>query len=150
CGSLNISVCPPTETDLPLGKTLVVVIYNPLGWKREQIIKVPVNSESLTVKDSDDNTVESQLVPLRNWTVNVGISSDKVALFSLFFPVSVPPFGFRTYTISKENGSRSVFSTIQTALVNESRTFEAGPGNLKMSFSSISGQLQQISNYRTG
>ncbi|GLJ25232.1 hypothetical protein SUGI_0482830 [Cryptomeria japonica] len=159
CGNLNISVCSPTEAKLPVGKILVVVIYNPLGWKREQILKVPVNNESLTVKDSNGNTVESQLVPLGYSTVhlrsfykkeNLGISSDKSPLFSLFFQVSVPPLGFSTYIISKENGSRPVLSTKQTVPVNESRTYEAGPGNFTMSFSSISGQLQQISNSRTG
>ncbi|XP_057854517.2 alpha-mannosidase [Cryptomeria japonica] len=158
CGSLNISICPPTQTDLPLGKILVVLIYNPLGWKREQIIKVPVNNESLTVKDSDGNTVLSQLVPLENSTVNLtnyfkkenqSISLDKSPLFSLFFQVSVPPLGFSTYIISKDNGTRPVLSTKQTAAVNET-TYEAGPGNFRMTFSSISGQLQRISNSRTG
>ncbi|XP_058108088.1 uncharacterized protein LOC131251420 isoform X1 [Magnolia sinica] len=42
------------------------------------------------------------------------------------------------------NGHMSVTDTSQ----NE--TLDAGPGNLKMSFSSTSGQLKRMTNYRTG
>ncbi|CAK9168947.1 unnamed protein product, partial [Ilex paraguariensis] len=41
CQLLNISFCPPTEEDIPEGKSLVVVAYNPLGWNRTDIIKIP-------------------------------------------------------------------------------------------------------------
>lgn len=72
-----------------------------------------VTSESLIVKDSAGNTIESQIVPVDNFTLNVrsfymkaylGMSSKKGPLFSLFFLVAVPPFGFNTYFISKSNG----------------------------------------------
>lgn len=161
CGSLNISFCPPTEAVLPLGKSLVVVAYNPLGWRRKEIIRVPVNSESLVVKDSDGKIIQSQLVPLGNSTSKtrsyymrayLGITSGKNPLFSLVFPASVPPLGFSTYVISNDNGKegRTVLSTIEAAHISENRTFEVGSGNLKMLFSSASGQYQQILNHRTG
>ncbi|CAJ1787393.1 unnamed protein product [Sphenostylis stenocarpa] len=44
CPLLNISYCPPSETTLVDGKSLVIVVYNPLAWKREDVIRIPVSS----------------------------------------------------------------------------------------------------------
>ncbi|CAI9279372.1 unnamed protein product [Lactuca saligna] len=38
-----ISYCPPTETNLSSGKKLVVVVYNSRGWKRSDVIRLPVS-----------------------------------------------------------------------------------------------------------
>ncbi|KAF8754034.1 hypothetical protein HU200_011531 [Digitaria exilis] len=46
----------------------VVVAYNPLGWERSDIIRVPVNDENLIVKSSDRTIIESQLVEIDNVT----------------------------------------------------------------------------------
>ncbi|XP_062083534.1 uncharacterized protein LOC133789837 [Humulus lupulus] len=43
CQLFNISYCPPTEEDIPEGKSLVVVAYNPFGWPRTDIVKIPVD-----------------------------------------------------------------------------------------------------------
>ncbi|KAI7736481.1 hypothetical protein M8C21_012086, partial [Ambrosia artemisiifolia] len=40
CPLLNITNCPPTEADLSSGKKLMVVIYNSLGWKRSDVIRL--------------------------------------------------------------------------------------------------------------
>ncbi|KAG9141901.1 hypothetical protein Leryth_009276 [Lithospermum erythrorhizon] len=44
CPLLNISFCPPSETNLSKGKGLVVVAYNSLGWKREEVLRIPVSA----------------------------------------------------------------------------------------------------------
>lgn len=44
--------------------------------------------------------------------------------------------------------SRKVYSSAGAALEND--TIEVGPGPLKMSFSSTSGQLKRMVNYKTG
>ncbi|KAA8548283.1 hypothetical protein F0562_004456 [Nyssa sinensis] len=49
CPLLNISYCPPSETVLSNGKSLVIVVYNSLGWKREEVIRIPVPIEGLIV-----------------------------------------------------------------------------------------------------
>ena len=41
---LIISFCPPSEAVLSNGKSLVIVDYNPLGWKREEAIRIPVST----------------------------------------------------------------------------------------------------------
>jgi hypothetical protein len=43
CPLLNISYCPASEARLLSGKSLVVVVYNSLGWKREEVVRVPVS-----------------------------------------------------------------------------------------------------------
>ncbi|PIA40881.1 hypothetical protein AQUCO_02400144v1 [Aquilegia coerulea] len=41
------SYCPPSEVDLPHGKNLVIVVYNSLGWQREDIVRIPVSTTTL-------------------------------------------------------------------------------------------------------
>ncbi|XP_059293041.1 alpha-mannosidase isoform X1 [Lycium ferocissimum] len=159
CQLLNISYCPPTEEDITEGKNLVVVAYNPLGWNRTDIIKIPVNSANLIVKDSMGNLVEAQFIELDNITSNLrkfyveaylGISPKQAPKSWLFFRVSVPPLGWNTYFISKasQNGSSTGYFTKMNVRLNE--TVEIGPGNLKASFSSNTGQLKHLYNSKTG
>ncbi|KAL7231292.1 hypothetical protein ACSBR2_009540 [Camellia fascicularis] len=160
CQLLNISYCPPTEEDIPDGKSLVVVAYNPLGWNRTDIIRIPVNDGNLVVQDSMGNTMEAQYVELDNVTSNLrdfytmaylGISPGPAPKYWILFKVSLPPLGWNTYFVSKAAGkgnSRSVFSSVVGLPQND--TVEIGPGNLKMSFSVASGQLKRMFNSRTG
>ncbi|KAH9329200.1 hypothetical protein KI387_001308, partial [Taxus chinensis] len=113
CSLLNISYCPASEANLTDGTRLVLVVYNPLGWKRTEIIQVPVNSDSPIVTDIDGNTMQSQLVQvskasiaLRNFYLMayLGIPSNKAPMFWLAFSVSIPPLGFSTYIISTSKG----------------------------------------------
>ncbi|CAI7794433.1 unnamed protein product, partial [Closterium sp. NIES-53] len=41
CPLLNISYCLPTHHPIPHGTTLVIAAYNPLGWARDEIIRIP-------------------------------------------------------------------------------------------------------------
>ncbi|KAL3623214.1 hypothetical protein CASFOL_032030 [Castilleja foliolosa] len=43
CPLLNISYCPATEVDLSNGKKIAVIVYNSLGWKRTDVIRIPVS-----------------------------------------------------------------------------------------------------------
>ncbi|KAJ7944151.1 Alpha-mannosidase [Quillaja saponaria] len=160
CQLLNISFCPPTEEAIPEGKSLVIVVYNPLGWNRSDVIRVPVNDANLVVKDSSGNTLEAQYVgmdnvtgKLRNFYVNayIGQSPKQVPKYWLLFQVSIPPLGWNTFFISKAvaKGKRQK-AYLSHVNSQQNDTIEIGQGNLKMSFSSISGQLKRISNARTG
>ncbi|KAL3838925.1 hypothetical protein ACJIZ3_023516 [Penstemon smallii] len=160
CQLLNISYCPPTEEDIPRGKSLVVVAYNPLGWNRTDIIRIPVNDHDLVVKDSTGKVIESQFVEVDNVTSNVrklyveayiGISAGNAPKYWLLFPVSVPPLALNTYFISKasqKGNRRKAYMSTMDLVKNE--TVEIGPGNLKLSFSSASGQLNRMFNSKTG
>ncbi|KAI8018711.1 hypothetical protein LOK49_LG04G01267 [Camellia lanceoleosa] len=160
CQSLNISFCPPTEEDIPEGRSLVVVAYNSLGWNRTDIIRIPVNDRNLVVQDSMGNTIEAQYVELDNVTSNLrnfytkaylGISPKQVPKYWILFQVSLPPLGWNTYFVSKIAGkdkSRSVYISVVDLPQNE--TVEIGPGNLKISLSLASGQIERMFNSKTG
>ncbi|KAL5557535.1 hypothetical protein UlMin_039771 [Ulmus minor] len=158
CQLLNISFCPPTEENISEGKSLVVVAYNSLGWNRTDIVRIPVNDANLVVQDSFGNTIEAQYVSLDNVTINLrnfytkaylGFSPKYAPKYWLHFQVTVPPLGWNTYFVSKgaSRGKRRPGFTVESS---QNKTIEVGPGNLKMSFSSSSGQLRRIYNSKTG
>ncbi|GMI86351.1 hypothetical protein like AT5G66150 [Hibiscus trionum] len=158
CQLVNISYCPPTEKDIPQGKSLVVVAYNPLGWNRAEIVRIPVNDANLVVQDSSGNNIDAQYIALDNVTRNVrefytkaylGRSSGTAPKYWLHFQVSIPPLGWNTYFISKGAGKGQGTAGILSAKPQNGK-IEVGKGNLKMSFSTSSGQLQRMYNSRTG
>ncbi|XP_038973707.1 alpha-mannosidase-like isoform X1 [Phoenix dactylifera] len=160
CNLLNISYCPATEEEILDGKSLVVVAYNPLGWNRSDFIRIPVNDDLLVVRDSNGNNIDTQFVEVDNVTSNIrnlyvkaylGVSPKEAPKYWLVFQVSVPPLGWNSYLVSRAAGkgmSRNGY--ISAGAGPENDTIEVGPGPLKMSFSSTSGQLKRMVNYRTG
>ncbi|XP_077212125.1 alpha-mannosidase At3g26720-like [Tasmannia lanceolata] len=160
CPLLNISYCPPSEIDLSHGKSLVVVVYNSLGWKREDVIRIPVTSESVIVRDSKGREIESQLLPLANDLVTIrnyhvraylGISPSDTPKFWLTFPATVPPLGFNTYIVSHAEGAgpKSTMSTVYTPHRSENSTIEVGKGDLKLIYSADEGKLTHYINSRS-
>ncbi|XP_058107978.1 alpha-mannosidase-like isoform X3 [Magnolia sinica] len=159
CHLLNISYCPPTEEEIPENKSLVVVAYNPLGWIHTDNVRIPVNDEHHVIRDSSGNTIEAQYVEMDNATINLrnfytkaylGVSAKEIPKYWLLFQVSVPPLGWSTYFISKAGGQGASSGHMSVTDTSQNETLEVGPGNLKMSFSSTSGQLKRMTNYRTG
>ncbi|KAJ8771037.1 hypothetical protein K2173_023362 [Erythroxylum novogranatense] len=158
CQLLNISYCPPTE-EASNGKNLVLVVYNPLGWYRNDTIRLPINEVDLVISDSEGNKIDTQYIPMDNVTRNLrnfylqaylGLSPGQDPKYWLVFQVSVPPLGWSTYFISSasEIGKRTSGLSRMESVQND--TIEIGPGNLKMSFSSSTGQLKRIYNSNNG
>ncbi|KAL6494430.1 hypothetical protein OROGR_031230 [Orobanche gracilis] len=132
CPLLNISYCPSTEVDLSQGKKIVsrvfavdlslchlvekrrttpqaVVVYNSLGWKRTEVVRLPVNNENVTVKDATGKVILSQLIPIvnasiaqRKFYINAytGKSPSGGPMYWLAFTAATPPLGFSTYVIT--------------------------------------------------
>ncbi|CAN0924761.1 Alpha-mannosidase At3g26720 [Linum grandiflorum] len=160
CPLLNISYCPPSEAILSDGQSLVVVAYNPLGWKREELIRIPVSSDKLKVHDSNGIEIECQLLPLLNATLRVRTTYAKAYMGHfpsetpnnwLAFSASLPPLGFNTYFISAANhtGPSSTISQVHTSENSTNKTVEVGPGNLKLRFSVDEGRLTHVVNSRS-
>ncbi|KAF5181502.1 Alpha-mannosidase [Thalictrum thalictroides] len=160
CPLLNISYCPPSEVDLPHGKNLVIVIYNSLGWQREDVVRIPVNSKSVIVRDSSGKQIESQILPmanasmgLRNYYVKayLGKSPSDTPKYWLAFLASVPPLGFSTYIVSgtKPADISSTLSTTHISQDNGNGTIEIGQGNLKLIYAVNDGKLTQYINKRS-
>ncbi|XP_074275159.1 alpha-mannosidase At3g26720-like isoform X3 [Silene latifolia] len=158
CPLLNISYCPPSEEILPKGKSLVVVVYNSLGWKRDEVIRIPVNVDKVLVQDSKGKEVESQLLPLTNASLSIrndhlkaylGKQPDGATKHWLAFHVSVPPLGFSTYIVSSSQaGTKSAVSTTFTVEGNANNTIKVGQGNLKLLYSASKGTLTRYINNR--
>ncbi|XWS51498.1 hypothetical protein CRYUN_Cryun12cG0181500 [Craigia yunnanensis] len=162
CLLLNISYCLPSEVDLSNGKNLVVVVYNPLGWKREDVIRIPVIDENVIVKDSGGKEIESQLLPLQNASLAIrnyhsvaylGKFPSVTPKYWLAFSASAPPIGFNTYFISR--GKRPVVAAPSKSQVvyrseeKQNDVVEVGPGNLKLVYSANQGKLIRYINSRT-
>ncbi|KAK3039160.1 hypothetical protein RJ639_028906 [Escallonia herrerae] len=160
CPLLNISYCPPSEAALSNGKSLVVVVYNPLGWKREEVVRIPVSSHAIIVLDSGGREIESQLLPLSNASLStrsyhvkayLGRSPSGSPNYWLAFSASVPPLGFSTYTVSsvKPTDASSTMSRVYTSEGSIDRTVEVGQGNLKLLYSADEGKLTHYVNSRS-
>ncbi|XP_050383972.1 alpha-mannosidase At3g26720-like [Argentina anserina] len=161
CPLLNVSYCPPSEAVLSDGKSLVVVIYNPLGWKREEVIRIPVSNERVTVQDSSRRIIEAQLLPLSNARLklrsyyvraHLGNTPRELPKYWLAFSVTVPPLGFSSYTVLSAKQTdidrRSTVSTVYTSKGNTNKTIEVGQGNLKLLYSANEGKLARYLNSR--
>ncbi|XP_050232390.1 alpha-mannosidase At3g26720 isoform X1 [Mercurialis annua] len=159
CPLLNISYCPPSEAVLSDEKSLVVVAYNPLGWKREEVIRIPVSTEKVVVQDSSGKEIESQLLPILNATLSLrnkyvkaylGKFPSETLKYWLAFSVSLPPLGFSTYTVSssKQPGPSSTLSAVYTPEESSSETIQVGQGSLKLLYSAAEGKLTHYLNSR--
>ncbi|CAH9082893.1 unnamed protein product [Cuscuta europaea] len=155
CPLLNISYCPPTEVDLSQGKNLVVIVYNPLGWKRTDVVRIPVTSEYVAVWDSARKEIESQAFPVLDASLSlrkrytkayVGKSPTMGPLYWLAFTATVPPLGFTTYTIISSRHSAKVKETHHGSIIHHNDVIVAGPGNLKLMFSGNDGKLAKFVN----
>ncbi|KAM0060144.1 putative alpha-mannosidase [Helianthus debilis subsp. tardiflorus] len=160
CPLLNITNCPPTEADLSSGKKLVVVVYNSLGWKRSDVIRLPVASENLAVYDSYEKEIESQIFPIINESISIrnyytaaytGKPPSSTPKYWLAFTASVPPLGFSTYTISstKKPASTPVKEEFYTHTGAQKDGIEIGTGNLKLIYSGSDGKLSHYVNSRS-
>ncbi|XP_071709988.1 alpha-mannosidase At3g26720 isoform X2 [Rutidosis leptorrhynchoides] len=161
CPLLNISYCPASETDLPDGKSLVVVTYNPLGWKREEVVRIPVSFDDFIVTDSNGKVVESQILPIFNASLNMrsfhvkaynGKSPSSTPQYWLGFKASVPPLGFSTYIISKaeKSDTSSTLSTVWTSdSTSSNETVVVGRGHLKLHYATNEGKLTRYINQRS-
>ncbi|KAI0491394.1 hypothetical protein KFK09_025654 [Dendrobium nobile] len=160
CPLLNLSYCPPSEADFSNGKSLVVLVYNSLGWKRDDVIRIPVVSDSVTVLDSSSGgEIESQLLPIIEASVSIRSqyvkayldeSVDVAPKFWLAFQVSVPPFGFSTYIISgaRSRVSAAAISSLHQSMESNNGNIEIGPGELKLLFNSNERELSYYTNSR--
>ncbi|KAM7472128.1 hypothetical protein LguiA_010311 [Lonicera macranthoides] len=154
CPLLNITYCPPTEVDLSLGKRLVVVVYNSLGWKREDVIRIPLINENVTVENFNGKEIESQIFPVtnesiavRNYyaTAYVGIPPTQTPHYWLAFTASVPPLGFSTYYVvssTKTAAATLAWQTVYKSTESENGTIKVGQGNLKLIYSQNRGKLK--------
>ncbi|KAL3617629.1 hypothetical protein CASFOL_037950 [Castilleja foliolosa] len=142
CPLLNISYCPATEVDLSNGKKVAVIVYNSLGWKRTDVIRIPVISQNAIVKDYTGKVILSQLIPI----VNASAANKK---YWLAFTAVVPPLGFSTYVITSGESSAPIKPITYTFGGNRNDAIQIGSGNLRLIYSGNDGKLMQYINSKS-
>lgn len=47
-----------------------VKLFNPLGWTRKEVVRIPINSTSVKVMDAAGNLVPSQINPVPSYSID--------------------------------------------------------------------------------
>ncbi|XP_024023141.1 probable alpha-mannosidase At5g13980 isoform X2 [Morus notabilis] len=160
CPLLNISYCPSSEVDLSKGNNLVIVVYNPLGWRRNDVVKIPIVDKNVVVRDFKGKEIESQIIPLPDVSVSIrnyharaylGSSPKVTPKYWLAFSATVPPLGFSTYIVSNAKRAAGVSEkqTVYESQKSQNHTIEVGPGNLKLVYSGKDGKLSRYINTKS-
>ncbi|XP_024378993.1 alpha-mannosidase At3g26720 isoform X1 [Physcomitrium patens] len=160
CNLLNVSYCPPTEVELKSGRSFVVVAYNPLGWEREDFVRVPVSSSKIEVIDAEENEIPSQLIPiteadrtLRDKYVNLhaGVSAGTAPKYFLVFAAAVPPLGYNSFIVRPSSASGSNIAKLSSYETRRAPlTVHLKSSQLHLTFSKDTGLLTHMSNKKTG
>ncbi|XP_075939113.1 LOW QUALITY PROTEIN: lysosomal alpha-mannosidase [Anarhichas minor] len=138
CDSLNISVCPLTESS----KKFSVHVYNPLARPVTWPVRLPVNGSSYEVSDAEGRSVDCQVVPVSAQTAAVRRNRG-FAVNELVFQVQAPPLGFTTYSVSLLRDGPPPASTqrrVPTAIQNQF---------LRVTFDPDTGLLSSLTNLET-
>ncbi|XP_051024475.1 lysosomal alpha-mannosidase-like [Acomys russatus] len=132
CHELNISICPVSQQS----GHFQVTVYNPLGRKVSQMVRLPVTEGVFIVKDPEGQTVPSNVVLIPS-------SYSKMYERELLFSASVPALGFSIYSVTKMSGRKSQTHSLRArprkptsqvlSIENEyiRATFDSGTGLLK-------------------
>lgn len=136
CRELNISICPVSQKS----EHFQVTIYNPLGRKVQQMIRLPVNDGIFFVKDPNGKTVPSNVVMRPN-------SYSKRYQWDLLFPAFVPALGFSMYSVAKVTAATSQAYRLR-ARSKKSRSHVLFIENeyIRATFDSGTGLLMKIEN----
>ncbi|CAN9510730.1 unnamed protein product [Ophioblennius macclurei] len=138
CDSLNISVCPITESS----KKFSVTVYNPLARPISWPVRLPVNGSAYLVSDAGGKTVDSQVVPVSRSTQEVRRSRG-FATNELLFQVRAPPLGYTTYSVTlQQYGAPAAAAHRRTATIIQNKFLQA-------TFDPETGLLSSFSNLET-
>ncbi|XP_069684640.1 lysosomal alpha-mannosidase-like isoform X2 [Periplaneta americana] len=99
CLLLNISLCDVSENS----KQFVVTVYNPLSRPVSHFVRLPVSGQSYTVQDPTGKNIPIQMVPIPQPVQKVPGRVSPATMSLVFYAADVPPLGFRSYYVSKNN-----------------------------------------------
>jgi len=122
------------------GQTVAVVLFNPLGWTRSEVVILPANRGDLTVLDSKLNKVPFQISAAKGGNIT--------SSYHLFIPAQVGPLGFTTYFVQAPS------SNDNSNLENENE-YQVGDSTienslLSITFSGTTNLISSITNKKSG
>ncbi|XP_034378373.1 lysosomal alpha-mannosidase isoform X1 [Arvicanthis niloticus] len=136
CRELNISICPVSQTS----ERFRVTVYNPLGRKVDQMVRLPVSEGLFFVKDPNDKSIASNVVMVPS-------SYSKMYQWELLFPASVPALGFSTYSVNKVSGhNHQARNQLIRSRKPKSRVIVIENKYIRATFDSGTGLLMKIEN----
>uniref|UniRef100_A0A7E4UUL7 mannosyl-oligosaccharide 1,3-1,6-alpha-mannosidase n=1 Tax=Panagrellus redivivus TaxID=6233 RepID=A0A7E4UUL7_PANRE len=116
----KVDVLPRKAT---VGSDAMVVVQNSLGYQREEVVCVQVNTTKTRVtKAGSDDAILQQIEPIvtADGKGGFGLSRDK---FQLCFVASTPPFGFSRYEL-RESVDPAPLATLKSSFKLESDVFK--------------------------
>ncbi|GJP75498.1 hypothetical protein CLOP_g5937 [Closterium sp. NIES-67] len=144
CPLLNLSYCPPSQTNLGQDQVLVVTVFNPLGWPRAEVVRFPVSSSPVLVTDSTNSPIPAQivietLVPLNTRATYIAAYTGELpqeaqqqqqpqkGLLSVVFHAEVPPLGYATFFLTAVPPGTQGAAIISTAKFATVPAHQNGP-----------------------
>ena len=140
CNLRNVSSCDASAA-APTAPVSVVV-YNPTGWDRKEVLRVPVGDASVQVTAPSGDVVTSQVVAVPAATVAVAAADGgKAAPYEVAFEVEVPPLATATYLI---HASASGAELVAVERREAGQVFSATNGLVTLDFDAT-GRLAKMS-----
>ncbi|XP_034262785.1 lysosomal alpha-mannosidase [Pantherophis guttatus] len=145
CTYLNISACPLTEAT----PAFRVIIYNPLARSVDWNVRLPVNGSHYSVVAPDGQNILNEIIPVSSFTRAVRHNRGS-AINELVFQASLPPLGYRTYSISRLSGRDSARPRLQKRLRPRPAAAHLTPSieneHLQVLFDPKTGLMKEIRN----
>lgn len=133
CLQLNISTCDVTENS----SRFVVTVYNALSHTVSQYVRFPVANYNYEIRDSSNNLLRTQFLPLPAAIVNLHYRNSSATNELLFYATDIPPVGYRSFFVTRLTPADPV--NIETP----SETVTVGSDDFKVTFTN--GLLSAIS-----
>lgn len=150
CLQLNISTCDVTE----VAQQFIVTAYNPLSHSTSQYLRFPVANNKYEIRDSSNNLVRSQFVPIPTSLVNLHYRTSTSTNELIFYATDIPPVGYKSFFVTRLATADPVNIETPTGSVTVgSDDFQATFVNGLLSGISIDGDHSELSQnffYYTG
>lgn len=150
CLQLNISTCDVTE----VAQQFIVTAYNPLSHSTSQYLRFPVANNNYEIRDSSNNLVRSQFVPIPTSLVNLHYRTSTSTNELIFYATDIPPVGYKSFFVTRLPTADPVNIETPTGSVTVgSDDFQATFVNGLLSGISIDGDHSELSQnffYYTG
>ncbi|XP_012271344.1 lysosomal alpha-mannosidase isoform X1 [Orussus abietinus] len=111
CLQLNISSCKPTEEN----KQFVVTLYNSQSRLVSTYVRLPVQGNSYSVKNSTGTEITSQIVPIPETVLNIPGRKSTATKELVFYADEIPPLGYLSfYVTEKVNHQNDYINEVQS------------------------------------
>jgi alpha-mannosidase len=126
---------------LTANHTAAVVVFNPLGWAREEVVEVMVPSKDCKVEDVHGAPLTTQFIKCEECAVE----------YRLLFALAIPPLGYTTAFIThtpQTNQPPVLNGAVSDGGVLEPYVMQSN--DLEVRFNNVSGMIHYITNKRMG